>query len=473
MGATHTDGTAHEASTRVFVDTTIAESFWVNQDVAIPDDDSSAADNRQPISFRFCAKHEDARLVAMAVCTRLTFGPDLCDNLIRHTNTLATRALAVLDAVFVQVHTHKLTQQDKSKENTHIGTTPDMMDQVATTLHAGTRHGVQLWSEGRPERLWNCLLSVRDCPWRLVLLDVRHTPNDSKDAEQGSGESRKLNDGENIDTREDIRGWYVATNTVHVVEGSHSEDEGRDDANGEDDANSDDGSSPQQHDKDRRDADHIRVPLTYLWFAPLFESSGTRSDGTFRATQSAPVTAQIDILLVAASDTSAGDAGRGSDTGADNTNARSFTQQSIYHTNGGGQALWCIRTWTQTYYIHRIGIRSCMQQFGSRRCLEVIPESSPGVWFQADAAIETDSRGGERHLHIRSNDHLDPSVDPCLEEHRAFDQCGVHIDNNGSKDEVRQSACLTHHSRRYWACVRRILYSGALAEQQLYKEEKK
>ena len=148
MGAAHKDGTAHEASTRVFVDTTIAESFWVNQDVAIPDDDSSSGDTRQHISFRFCAKHEDARLVAMAVCTRLTFGPDLCDNLVRHTNTLATRALAVLDAVFVQVRTHKLTQQDKSNENTHIGTTPDMMDQVATTLHAGTRHGVQLCRKG-------------------------------------------------------------------------------------------------------------------------------------------------------------------------------------------------------------------------------------------------------------------------------------------------------------------------------------
>ena len=473
IGAAHTDGTAHEASTRVFVDTTILESFWVKKDVTTPDDDSSSGDTRQHISFRFCAKHEDARLVAMAACTRLAFGPDLCDNLIRHTTTLATRVLAVFDTVFARVRTHKLThtQQDKSKENTHIGT-PNM-DQVATTLHAGTRHGVQLWSEGRPERLWDCLLSVGDCPWRLVLLDVRHTPNDSKDAEQGSGESRKLkqwvNDGENIDTRENIQGWYVATNTVHVVEESRSENVGGDDANGEDDASSDDGSSPQQHDKDRREADHIRVPLTYLWFAPLFESSGTRSDGTLRSTQSAPVTAQIDIMLASSRK---GGAGGGNRTDSIDE-ISGFTQQSTYHTESGGQALWCVRTWTQTYYMHRIGIRSCMQQFGSRRCLEVIPESSPGVWFQADAAIETDSRGGERHLHIRSNDHLDPLVDPCLEEHRAFDQCGVHLDNNGSKDEERQSACLTHHSRRYWACVRRVLYSGSLAVQQLYKEHEK
>ena len=162
IGAAHTDGTAHEASTRVFVDTTILESFWVKKDVTTPDDDSSSGDTRQHISFRFCAKHEDARLVAMAACTRLAFGPDLCDNLIRHTTTLATRVLAVFDTVFARVRTHKLThtQQDKSKENTqHSGTTPNM-DQVATTLHAGTRHGVQLWSEGRPERLWDCLLNV-------------------------------------------------------------------------------------------------------------------------------------------------------------------------------------------------------------------------------------------------------------------------------------------------------------------------
>ena len=180
---------------QVFVSAPVAVSFrlhmsvdGVSQDGTCYGRNTAGCGEQFDFSYRFCAMHEDAFLVAHIVAARSNFSAPLLRDLASHTDELATRALRVVNTVveLVAVAVRLPSASPHSSPPLSLA-----------TLHRGTRHGLLLWLEAEDGeartvkgRLQTCLHRPT-CPWRLVLVEAENIP--------------------------DVCGWYLQVAPVHVI----------------------------------------------------------------------------------------------------------------------------------------------------------------------------------------------------------------------------------------------------------------